>query len=242
MNPSDRVWREHGLRSAILAGDESAWRTWYEESFEGLAAYVAWRCAASYDLSDEVVQETWLTAVRRIRSFDPERGSFAGWLRGIAANILSNHFRRQKRRAGEMRSLNGQCQARKLATAHDEGPDWAERVAEALTTLPDRYEAVLRAKYLDQQSVAQIVNRKYPHLFWSALPSPARKTGRVSIAGPAIATWRTAISSLPCTATAVHSMLVPNRTGSSPRKIIGCKAKTLVLMSGMNCEMSRRDC
>lgn len=156
MNPSDRVWREQGLRSAVLAGDEAAWRTWYEESFEGLTAYIAWRCAGLRDLTDEVVQETWLTAVRRIRSFDPERGSFAGWLRGIAANILSNHFRSRKRRAREVQSLNGQYQERPLAAAHSEEPDLAERIAEALTTLPERYEAVLRAKYLDRQSVALI--------------------------------------------------------------------------------------
>jgi RNA polymerase sigma-70 factor (ECF subfamily) len=156
MNPSDRVWRERGLRSAILAGDERAWQTWYDESFAALTAYVSWRCAGLRDLTEEVVQETWLTAVRRIRSFDPERGSFAAWLRGIAANTLRNHFRSRKRRAREAQSLNGPCAARPLVAADVEEPDLAERIAEALTSLPERYEAALRAKYLDQQSVAQI--------------------------------------------------------------------------------------
>jgi RNA polymerase sigma-70 factor (ECF subfamily) len=149
MNSSDRVWRERGLRSAVLAGDERAWRLWYDESFDALTA--AWRCAGLRDLTEEVVQETWLTAVRRIRSFDPERGSFAGWLRGIAANILRNHLRAENRRAGCIKSLNGQP-----TPARSGEPDLAERVAKALTSLPERYESVLRAKYLDQQSVAQI--------------------------------------------------------------------------------------
>ena len=156
MNPSDRVWRERGLRSAVLAGDERAWQSWYEESFDALTAYVAWRCAGLRDLAEEVVQETWLTAVRRIRSFDPERGSFAGWLRGIAANILRNYFRAESRRARPVQSVNGQCPARQSMTARSEQPDLAERIAKALTTLPERYESVLRAKYLDQQSVATI--------------------------------------------------------------------------------------
>jgi RNA polymerase sigma-70 factor (ECF subfamily) len=156
MNPSDRVWRERGLRSAILAGNEVAWRALYEESFEALTAYVSWRCAGLRDLTEEVVQETWLIAVRRIRSFDPERGSFAGWLRGIAANILSNYFRSARRRSSQVQSLNGQCPVRQPAEAHSGEPELAERIAEALTTLPERYEAVLRAKYLEQQSVAQI--------------------------------------------------------------------------------------
>src|SRR5919201_5949979 len=97
MNPSDRAWRERGLLDAVLAGDERAWRTWYEESFDGLYAYVLWRCAGLRDRADEVVQETWLTAVRRLRSFDPGQGSFAGWLRGIAANLLRNQLRRERR-------------------------------------------------------------------------------------------------------------------------------------------------
>src|SRR5262249_41179808 len=136
--------------------DERAWQTWYEESFAALTAYVAWRCAGLRDLTDEVVQETWLTAVRRIRSFDPERGSFAGWLRGIAANLLRNHFRDERRRGRQLYSLNGQRLASQPAATLSEEAELAKRIAEALTKLPERYEAVLRAKYLDQQSVDQI--------------------------------------------------------------------------------------
>ena len=51
---------------------------------------VATRMLGSSAEADDVVQETWLTAVRRIRAFDPERGPFAAWLRGIAANVLRN--------------------------------------------------------------------------------------------------------------------------------------------------------
>src|SRR5262245_15809530 len=154
MSPSDRVWREHGLRSAVLAGDERAWRTWYDECFDGLHAYVLWRCAGLRDLADEIVQETWLTAVRRVRGFDPARGSFADWLRGIAANHLRNHFRKQDRRATRF-------PAAVMMTAASAGEDLEQReasarIAHALSRLPERYEAALRAKYLDEQSVAEI--------------------------------------------------------------------------------------
>jgi len=156
MNPSDRIWHERGLRSAVLAGDERAWQTSYDESFAGLAAYVAWRCAGLRDLSEEIVQETWLTAVRRIRTFDPERASFATWLRGIAANQLGNHFRSQERRSKQPYHLNGSSSKIPPAETLLERRDLAERIARALATLPERYEAVLRTKYLDQQSVAKI--------------------------------------------------------------------------------------
>ena len=96
MQTGDRVWRERGLRDAVLAGDERAWRTLYDEAFAGLYAYALWRCGGLRDHADDVVQDAWLAAVRRIGRFDPVQGSFAGWLRGIAANLLRNRFRRDR--------------------------------------------------------------------------------------------------------------------------------------------------
>src|SRR5437763_16599321 len=79
-------WRERAIRDAVLAGDPTAWRAWYDEHFDRLAAYVGWRCAGMRDVIDDVVQETWLTAARRLRAFDPARGTFFAWLCGIASN------------------------------------------------------------------------------------------------------------------------------------------------------------
>jgi RNA polymerase sigma-70 factor (ECF subfamily) len=155
MHDSDRLWRERGLLAAVLAGDERAWRTWYDESFEPLHAYVHWRCAGLRDLVEDVLQETWLTAVRRIRTFDPGQGSFAGWLRGIAANLLRNHLRRLRLRSGAA-AVTASARTAEPADRELERLDEAERIARALAELPDRYEAVLRAKYLDGRSMAEI--------------------------------------------------------------------------------------
>ena len=152
MHEGNGVWRERGLRDAVLAGDAAAWRAWYEESFAPLEAYVRWRCAGLHDLADEVLQETWLTAVRRVRHFDPAAGRFRDWLCGIAANVLRNHFR-TRRRHPRPRPLDA---APDPAAPADEDRDRAERVAAALAQLPDRYERALRAKYLDQKGVAEI--------------------------------------------------------------------------------------
>ncbi len=154
MHSGDRVWRERGLRDAVLAGDERAWRTLYDESFAGLYAYVLWRSAGLRDCADEAVQETWLTAVRRVRCFDPAAGSFAGWLRGIAANELHNQFRRRQRRERQRRPLSDEAPS--LPEAERDRVERAERIAAALNALPDRYESVLRAKYLEGRSVAAI--------------------------------------------------------------------------------------
>jgi len=153
MQAEDRVEREQALRRAVLAGEEHAWRMLYDEAFAGLYAYVLWRCAGLRDRADEVVQETWLTAVRRLRAFDPSAGSFASWLRGIAANLLRNRFRRERVRRTQP------LDSEPLAEA-TEPQENAERVAVALSALPEHYEAVLRAKYLEGQSVAAIAEAR----------------------------------------------------------------------------------
>src|SRR5262245_33589154 len=146
MAESNRVWRERGLHSAVLAGDENAWRTLYDDSYAALDAFVLWRSGGLRDLADEIVQETWLTAVRRIRDFKPEQAVFVTWLRGIAANLIRNHLRRQRPPLAISRTSRDQ----------DDRREQAEHIAQALTELPERYESVLRAKYIDQESVQEI--------------------------------------------------------------------------------------
>jgi RNA polymerase sigma-70 factor, ECF subfamily len=166
MQPSERVGREGALRRAVLAGDESAWRTWYDECFDALLAYVLWRCAGLRDAADEVVQETWLTAVRRVRYFNPEAGPFVAWLRGIAANLLRNRFRRAGRQAVPLPMLAAQLAGRapELADAEALRREQAEQVARALAELSERHEAVLRAKYLEGRAVVDIAAE------WSETP------------------------------------------------------------------------
>lgn len=146
-----RRLREAELRRAVLRGDETAWRALYNDAFEPLFAYVQWRSGGWASMAEDVVQETWLVAVRRLRDFDPAQGSFLHWLRGIAANVIRNQLRGQRRHPSQ--SLDG---VDVPARSDLEARERAERIARTLDALPSRQEAVLRAKYLDQQSVAQI--------------------------------------------------------------------------------------
>jgi RNA polymerase sigma-70 factor (ECF subfamily) len=151
MPPTERALDEERLRRAVLAGDEQAWRALYDAAFAELFAYVHWRCGGCPDLAEDAVQETWLVAVRRLRDFDPAQGPFLAWLRGIAVNVLRNLVRaRQAARA----SSNGVASA--PASDERRRRDDAEHVARVLADLPERYEAVLRAKYLEQHSVDEI--------------------------------------------------------------------------------------
>jgi RNA polymerase sigma-70 factor, ECF subfamily len=156
MDPLDRVQREELLRGAVLAGNEHAWRTWYNETFDDLYRYVRWRCGGRKDWADEIVQDTWLTAVRRMRRFDPQKGSFLAWLRGIAANLLRNELRKRRRSPKFQHSSAAEIGETGKDSSHWEDRRREEEVAAALDTLSEREEAVLRAKYLEGMSVAEI--------------------------------------------------------------------------------------
>jgi RNA polymerase sigma-70 factor (ECF subfamily) len=147
-------WRERAIRDAVLAGDAEAWRQWYDAHFDRLAAYARWRCGGLRDLTEDVLQETWLVAVRRLRAFDPARGAFFDWLCGIASNAARSAVRTRCRQQKLHRPLapGTDCPVRESGAAEEK----AERVAAALAALPEHYEVVLRAKYLDRQTVEDI--------------------------------------------------------------------------------------
>jgi RNA polymerase sigma-70 factor, ECF subfamily len=151
MGEADRVGRDRALREAVLAGDERAWHTWYDESFPALDAYVLWRCGGLRDLADDALQETWLTAVRRLRDFEPARSAFSTWLCGIAANVIRNFLRRRALRLHH--TLNGDAAC---GDDHQTIRDRGEQIARSLAGLSERHEQVLRLKYLEGRSVDEI--------------------------------------------------------------------------------------
>lgn len=155
MDWSGEPRRDRLIRDAVLAGEPALWRAWYDEHFARLAAYVSWRCGNLPGLTEDVLQETWLTAVRRLRSFDPERGSFSNWLGGIAANAVRSAVRKQRRHRRHTRPLDGAPDP-PTPCPHPAEVEKAMRVAAALAALPDHYEGVLRAKYFDRQTVDEI--------------------------------------------------------------------------------------
>jgi RNA polymerase sigma-70 factor (ECF subfamily) len=148
-DPVAEPW-ERGLRAAALGGDAGAWRALYDSAFETVASYARWR-GGSADLAEDIVQESWLAAARRLASFDPAQARFAAWVCGIASNVARAHVRKRSRDSSRVRALVTIPEPAAEPDTSD-----PERVALALAELPERYEAALRAKYLEQQSVVEM--------------------------------------------------------------------------------------
>lgn len=156
MSHAPRGDRERLLRDAVLAGQAWAWTELYDDAYEPLWQYVSWRCGRSRDWTEEVVQQTWLIAVDKVRRFDPGQGTFLGWLRGVADNALRARLRdwardvRLRRIAGDEPAGGESAEERALRRERALG------VAQALAALPSEYEWVLRGKYLDERSVIEM--------------------------------------------------------------------------------------
>jgi RNA polymerase sigma-70 factor (ECF subfamily) len=156
MTPDERTSRERALRQAVLGGDEDAWRALYDRGFGPLLTFVRRRSGGDEHRVEEVLQEVWMAAVRRLRRFDPDRGPFEAWVLGIARNVLRNRWRADRREETGPADPAGLT-----APTADPGADLerVELVTLAMAALPGRYRTVLRAKYGDGLSVRQIAER-----------------------------------------------------------------------------------
>jgi RNA polymerase sigma-70 factor (ECF subfamily) len=65
----------------------------YRDSIQALYQFVSVRCGGDRDLTEDVTQETWLRAVKAWRENGLPDHPLA-WLKTVARNLLSNHFRR----------------------------------------------------------------------------------------------------------------------------------------------------
>jgi RNA polymerase sigma-70 factor (ECF subfamily) len=81
------------------AGDQEAWGELYAAHAGRLVTWL--RSLPTGDVAsdcEDVAAEAWLTAARRMSEFQGDASDFAGWLFGIARNLVWNQRRRTGRR------------------------------------------------------------------------------------------------------------------------------------------------
>jgi RNA polymerase sigma-70 factor (ECF subfamily) len=126
----------------------------YRDTIDALYARVARRCAGDRELTEDVVQETWMRAVHDWRIHGLPTIPLA-WLTTVSRNLLLNEFRR--RRPVPLDDVS----TAELTTAATRNPDNAveaasDTLANALERLPNAQSRLLRAFHLDGQKVSRI--------------------------------------------------------------------------------------
>ena len=111
---------------AIRAGDEKAFLELYREHHPAIHRF-ALRMSGDEALAEDVVQEVFLTLIRVVETefYDARRGTLAGYLFGIARNLL----RRRLQARGRWIPLG--------ADDESEGRGWPEMASEATDPLLD---------------------------------------------------------------------------------------------------------
>lgn len=152
---TDDATIERVLARAVRDGDMSAWKVLYDRHFADVVRAAERRIPRDRAAAEDVVQEAWMIAVKRIESFDAERGRFAAWITGIVDKVAANTSRRRENLPAPI----GEAVDGIPAPCVDSGPRRID-LESAMRQLPDRYRRVLGAKYDERLSVAEIALRE----------------------------------------------------------------------------------
>ena len=158
---------ELALRDALLAGDRAAAEGFFARHLNALHEFVHYRVGGNRVVTEDVVQDTFLTALERLASFDG-RSSLHAWLCGIARNKIRSERRRLRPVAIEdvLAEADPEIEAILLSSDRTPLPESALELAETkelvgatLSSLPPEYKQALLAKYVEELSTAEIAAR-----------------------------------------------------------------------------------
>ena len=156
---------------SLQRGELRAIQAWFEQYADNVYAFVFYRVGKDESRAKDVVQETFLEAMKRISVFDPERGSMMAWL----TTLSRNHITRAMREAGllaankQRQQINYELHRIYEQIAHEPIPpevlsrqETRDLVNETLGTMPGNYRKVLTLYYhrgLSQAEIAQRANK-----------------------------------------------------------------------------------
>ena len=152
------------LRDRILSGDASAADDFFERYLNRVCEFVHYRMGPSSSQSEDVVQETFVSALESLASFDG-RSSLYTWLCGIAKNKISSLRRKRRPMAladvldeadTEIDAILSRIESEEIPDELLDAQETRDLVGATLSSLPDDYRDALLRKYFEGATVAQI--------------------------------------------------------------------------------------
>lgn len=142
--------REPDERLLIEAaqGEPARFAELYVQNFARVYAFVVRRVATREEAQD-LTPEVFHQALASIRSFKWQGAPFIAWLYGIAANVLSCHWKKVGRASA--------AEEVELADAGD-GIERSVMLAELVETLPPDQRLVVVHRFIKQRSIREIAN------------------------------------------------------------------------------------
>lgn len=84
---ADAASDDQQLLRQLAKGNQAAFNTCYER-YQGPIYRFAWHMSGNQTTAEEVTQEVFLRLIHQPRKFDPAKGTLAGYLFGIARNVM----------------------------------------------------------------------------------------------------------------------------------------------------------
>ena len=146
------------LVSQILAGDREAFSQ-IVSRYQSLICSLAYNATGSLGVSEDLAQETFITAWKHLRHLR-EAGKLRAWLCGIARHRINDYLRRERRRpllkAEPLEKLEGVAAAEPLpaesAITHEE----EKLLWRALERIPETYRESLILFYREHHSIESV--------------------------------------------------------------------------------------
>jgi RNA polymerase sigma-70 factor, ECF subfamily len=140
----------------MAAGDEAAYRIFYDAYFDRLWRYLIVVTSGNEDAAREALQATLTRVVRHIKIFSNEP-VFWSWLTVLARSALSDQTRKRRRYLAFLDRFSRQAATAETATDDN---DVDERLRQLLdrqiTSLAEDERQLVEAKYFEHRSVREI--------------------------------------------------------------------------------------
>ncbi len=148
---------DHQLFERLRAGQEQAFVALYHRRQPSLYRF-ALQMSGSAPVAEDVTQEVFLALLREECGFDPDRGSLAAYLFGIARKLLLRQFERRRSDLGL--DAGSEAGFAELVDASDPLADLAARerieaLRRAVSSLPRRYREVVVLCDLEEVDYAE---------------------------------------------------------------------------------------
>lgn len=143
-------------------GEADALQALFDETVDGVYAFVFFRVGKDKAAAEDIVQETYLAAMGRFGDFDPARGSLKAWLCQLSRNIARAHLAAQRRTEEldmwdrvdrVMMEAFDRMERDALVDELIERRETRDLVHLAMSSLPDLYRRALEEKYVEEWSL-----------------------------------------------------------------------------------------
>jgi RNA polymerase sigma-70 factor, ECF subfamily len=144
------------LTRAMAAGDETAYRIFYDAYFDRLLRYLLVVTGGNEEAAREALQLALVRVVRHVKTFESEE-NFWSWLTVLARSALADESRKRRRYFAFLDRFTRHQQTGSAAMDNGEADEQLRALLESkLTALPEDERQLIEQKYILRQSVREI--------------------------------------------------------------------------------------